>query len=738
MAMATPAETNLKSPDAATDKNADESVTSQIFSDGTTPSHNVTDSATNLKSSKDTTSQNLSDSATNMDVSEAGTTESLESSSEVASKEAPSVKGGTTVEERGNVNIECLVQIGMIVLKSALRDSKVAPTDVYYLCTQCSKLYDRAHDFHEHLLTLECIVNATRLATKRSRRGRLKSRRRSKKSDAPEAAEPAQDANEPEDEVEIVKNSEGGSQRTKSCSFCNMKFRKSSDLIEHFKTHDGSGKTSKSKGDHVPDPGSMLESIKEEQEEEAKEDVKPIVTCETCELPCDSIEEHDAHKKAHEEDCSVTLECEKCDYVTTSKKFHNKHMREKHQAMEFEEEDDTEYTPKPYEPKVKGRPHMCTICLKTYKTYAAVQNHMAKKHSSDNAAEFTPQHCPKCPFVAESESAWVEHRNSHVGESKYRCGECDLSFATVSGWRAHMRHNHPTPDMPRYKCKDCDYESAVKYYLKKHIEDHHGMEKPHKCELCDASYIWKRHLELHMGKVHGKGDDHDTKQLKKYGLKEKPKCEFCGKSFFSPFNLKAHKRIHTGETPFKCEYCDVTGRSKSVINQHVALSHPEKAPFRCEKCDRAFSTKVTLQRHDATKHTGEGLVLCTICGMQMKKDKLKVHMFQHTGEKPFKCEVCSRRFTSKMSLYLHKRNHNKANKCKYCDKEYSASYLPTHEKMHENGNKFVCKYCPFATYSRTNLLPFSCIFSCVGRYDAEYSLSQYLHLLALLWLRLWR
>uniref|UniRef100_A0A3P9B4X0 Pleiomorphic adenoma gene 1 n=1 Tax=Maylandia zebra TaxID=106582 RepID=A0A3P9B4X0_9CICH len=125
-------------------------------------------------------------------------------------------------------------------------------------------------------------------------------------------------------------------------------------------------------------------------------------------------------------------------------------------------------------------------------------------------------------------------------------------------------------------------------------------------------------------------------------------------------------------------YSLVLYRSSDDISALLSLSHRPlrkraegklKKNFPCQECQKAFNSL----------------------------EKLKVHSYSHTGERPYRCShpECTKAFVSKYKLHMATHSPEKNHKCSYCEKmfhrkDHLKNHLHTHDPHKE---AFTCQEC---------------------------------------------
>jgi uncharacterized Zn-finger protein len=116
-------------------------------------------------------------------------------------------------------------------------------------------------------------------------------------------------------------------------------------------------------------------------------------------------------------------------------------------------------------------------------------------------------------------------------------------------------------------------------------------------------------------------------------------------------------------------------------------------------------------------HTGERPYQCAVCWKRFSStSNLKTHQRLHSGEKPFACRDCPSRFTQFVHLKLHRRLHTNERpyECRRCHRRYiSASGLKTHTKTN------CCTSCTPSTPAASSSASSSSSSSFIGTDDVN-------------------
>ena len=105
-------------------------------------------------------------------------------------------------------------------------------------------------------------------------------------------------------------------------------------------------------------------------------------------------------------------------------------------------------------------------------------------------------------------------------------------------------------------------------------------------------------------------------------------CSHCGKQFSRKSWKNECEAKHVGDARLKCSYdgCSMQFTKVQSVKKHISAVHKKLKPHICEQCGRSFA----------------------------ERQHLKTHLRVHTGETPFECDKCQKKFKFHATRNSHK------------------------------------------------------------------------------------
>ncbi|XP_023952827.2 zinc finger protein 54-like [Bicyclus anynana] len=225
------------------------------------------------------------------------------------------------------------------------------------------------------------------------------------------------------------------------------------------------------------------------------------------------------------------------------------------------------------------------------------------------------------------------------------------------------------------------------------------------CHDCGGSFTSKCKLKVHWKKAH---------------MLASLVCPFCKRAFksYKAFHVHRKKKSQSCEIAghenvkvegvgrarvFICIQCNYKSKRPKDISTHIR-THTGDRPYKCNICSKTYTQQSSLQGHQEDSHQMYLVQMtCHICGKFVKgRRKVSRHLISHSQ---VDCPVCHKTIT-KLSYKQHMKRHSgtKSYACETCASTfYTLAELCNHKRFKHSKKSLKCDLCDFTTNNQKAL-----------------------------------
>ncbi|XP_046403418.1 oocyte zinc finger protein XlCOF7.1-like [Ischnura elegans] len=212
--------------------------------------------------------------------------------------------------------------------------------------------------------------------------------------------------------------------------------------------------------------------------------------------------------------------------------------------------------------------------------------------------------CLQCGLECTGLQGLASHKSErHFGKGGYKCNVC---FKGVGNVHKFIRHEMSHSKVKIYVCENCGREMADRMSFVRHIIAH--FNEPQFGE--NSGTLMAGHPAAVVPEVQEREDVKDVTfdqvvqrllgPIKAHLKQELSPCLQCGQVFEGIQRLVVHKEIHSSNTagshPHACWVCTEAFETAKALVEHE-WSHTDVKPYGCDRCDQKYSSKEAWITH---------------------------------------------------------------------------------------------------------------------------------------------